>query len=344
MKKRWLVVLFIISIIAVAGCGKKSATDHLKTGFTKMATADSYEFEGTLGVKFDAKEMEKSNPEMALASQMLNGFEIKYHGSYNKKTKQQMVTLDVSLKGDMSINLQIPFILDDKNMYIKVPQIPFVPIPKDVVGKYVHLTPEDLKEFDENAPNSFNLDPAKQEDLLKQVGQVLEKHYKDDKYLTVVDEGKPDGVANLVQYNVNNENLQEEATKLAKNVLPEVLQILAKPEFKDATGITEENVKEYNDSLKDFDKGFTEFQKTGKLNEAKSLIGTNKGGFLNYFKQTIDLSVDDAKTKTKFNVAVTSETRMSKFNDSSVQVTIPDKSQTVTVKQLQDSFASSFDY
>lgn len=342
MKKQLAILLLVVALVMVAaGCGKKNASEQLENALIKMATADTYEYEGSLTMNFDSDDLQQSNnPEMAMAASLLNGSEIKYKGAYNKKTNQQSLTLDLAIKGDMSFTFSIPFIMDKEDLYVKIPQVAFLPIPKNLVGKYVHITAADLKKMDPNAPTAgLNTDPEKQSALLKELFLVLNKHYKDDKNLTIVEENKPEGVADLLQYSVTNENVEEFVTKLAKTVIPELLSVMSKPEFSEMTGIQAAEIQKYNDSLKGFDSGLQDFKKTTSIKEIKSQVGMNKEGFMNYFKQVVDFDVNDTARDNQFKLKVLSETRMSKFNDSTVTVTLPDKSATVTLEQAQQALS-----
>ena len=80
-----------------------------------------------------------------------------------------------SLKGDMGMTFNIPMVMTAEKLYVKVPNIPFFPIPENVVGKFLEL---DLKELAEQEGTEWNpdaMDAAKTQSEQRSHGRSAER-------------------------------------------------------------------------------------------------------------------------------------------------------------------------
>jgi hypothetical protein len=336
-------------ILLIAGCAQnKTPYDMVKTGATKTIEADSYEYTGSMVLKLDSQNIQDTENGVPLS--MLSNMELKYNGIINTKAEQASVNLEFLLKGDMSFSIAIPIVVDKGTLYIKIPQTPFVPLPEELVGKYVRVTPEDLKKLeeadgDEPAPS---LNPEAQKQFNKDMSALFNKHFGKDANLVKVnvkDAGGdiPADVKQVAEYSITNENFQQVVEKLAKGVVPDLLTVLSKPEYKEiASNIPADAQQQYAEAIKDFDKEYAEVKDTLKINEAKVQLGVNNAGYLSYFRQASDFAIDDAAAG-KSTVNMTMDVKMTNFNKETPPVQIPSDQDSLSVDELVTMFGLSMD-
>lgn len=350
MKKRWTAVLMALCVILlIAGCAQnKTPYDMVKTGATKTIEADSYEYTGSMVLKLDSQNIQDTEDGVPLS--MLSNMELKYNGIINTKAEQASVNLEFLLKGDMSFSIAIPIVVDKGTLYIKIPQTPFVPLPEDLVGKYVRITPEDIQKLEDaggSAP-APSLSPEAQKQFNKDMSDLFGKHFGKDANLVKVNVKNAGGdvpadVKQVAEYSITNENFQQVVEKLAKGVIPDLITVLSKPEYEElAANIPDDAQQQYAEALKDFDKDFAEVKDTLKINDAKVQLGVNDTGYLSYFREVFDFTTDDVNAG-KSTVNMTMDVKMTNFNKETPPVQVPSEQDSLSVDDLAALFGTSID-
>lgn len=345
MTKKWLIPLFaLILLLSMTACGQnKSAYETLKQGTAKLAEADSFEYSGTLAFKVDAKTA--SAEENAQMMQMLSNIEVKFSGVQYKKAKQASVNLELNLKGDMSFSLSVPVIVDNEDVYVKIPQIPMLPLPETVTGKYVHLTKADIEQLSDEAVKSKpQVDPAKQKQLSKELEGVFAKHFKEDDNLVKVSVKKssaevPDHVKQVVEYSITNDNFPPLIEKVVKNLIPDIITVLKKPEYQDITGVQADALESYRKSLD----GFTtdELKKQLTVNEAIAQFGVDGSGYLSYLRDKFDFTATE-ENGDKSNTGIDLTFSATQINKTKAEIAIPKAEETISLTDLQEQFGTAF--
>ena len=111
----------------------------------------------------------QTDPTMTQFMSMLKDAQLNVTGVYQSEPMQTEMTLGIELKGDMGMTFNIPMVMTAEKLYVKVPNIPFFPIPENVVGKFLEL---DLKELAEQEGTEWNpdaMDAAKTQKLSNEV-------------------------------------------------------------------------------------------------------------------------------------------------------------------------------
>jgi hypothetical protein len=333
IKKMATLMLTLALVVVVSGCAEKDPFTVVKKGAVKLADVKSYAYEGALSLKIkDGSSTEDEQMNQIIG--VLNNAKLTYAGISDLNKKQQSMTLGVEIEGDMQMKVSIQVIVSGDDIYVKVPNIPMLQLPKELVGKYVHINLKDEQNKNEKLKNVLSIDKEKQKQLSKEILSVLNDGFKADKNFTIVDNKdlKIEGVKGIVEYKITNDNVQAIITNLANNVIPGLLNVLSKPEWSTYTSVTADDVKTYKDGLKDLDKGMEEFKKAVDLKNVTTLFGTDKSGTLTYFKQTIGVAVTNDSGKAEGEL--TADLRLSRFNDKELIVTIPAKSE---MKELADT-------
>ncbi|WP_058303331.1 hypothetical protein [Gorillibacterium timonense] len=345
MVKKWLIPLFaLILLLSMTACGQnKTAYESLKQGSAKLAEADSFEYSGALALQLDTKSAAEAEETQVM--QMLSNVEVKFSGVQYKKAKKASVNLELNLKGDMSFSLAIPVVVDNENIYVKIPQIPMLPLPEEITGKYVHLTKEDIEKLSAEAAQSKpDLDPDKEKQLSKELGDVFAKHFKEDDQLVKVSRKKssadvPDHVKQVIEYSITNDSFPLLVEKVVKNLIPDIITVLNKPEYQEMTGVQADTLENYQKSLD----GFTtdELKKQLTVNEAIAQFGLDGSGYLSYLRDKFDFTSTE-ENGDKANTAFDLSFNATNINKTKAEVVIPKKEETISLTELQEQFGTSF--
>ena len=244
MFKKWGIsaaaLLLTAAVVLPACSSKQEPKEALKAAATKATTMTSYEMKS----KFVINNLtidEGANESEAMTTQilsMLKNAEISVDGVYQADPMQTEATLVLNLKGDMAMSFTIPMVITPEKMFIKIPSIPFVPLPETLVGKFVEIDPKALAEQEGAEFNPTTLDTQKAQKLSNEVLDTLMAEYDETKYFKNIDpkDAKlPEGVdaKQVVQFQVTNDNIKEAITIFVNDALPKIIDIVGKEEYKD---------------------------------------------------------------------------------------------------------------
>ncbi|WP_438431847.1 hypothetical protein [Gorillibacterium sp. sgz500922] len=344
-RKKWtLIGTAFVLMLSLTACGQnKSAYETLKQGSAKLAEAESFDYAGSIAFKTDAL---PSGTDAATAqAQLLSNLELAFSGASYAKKEQATLNLVLSLKGDASFSVNVPIVVDKEGLYVKIPSIPMFPLPETVTGKYLHLTKAELEQLsDESAQPTPKPDPAKEKQLNKELEAALAKQFKEDDNLIKVSVKKssaevPSHVKQVVEYSITNENFPTLVEKLVKGLIPDILTILSKPEYKEMTNIPTDTLANYQKSLDSFTT--EELKKQLTVNEAYSQFGIDGAGYLSYLRDKFDFTATD-ETSGKSNASIDLTFDATNINKAKGQVVIPKAEETISMTELQEQFGTSF--
>lgn len=121
-----------------------------------------------------------------------------------------------------------------------------LPIPEDVVGKFVELDLEELaKQTGEPMPN---MDIAKSQKFYNEVSEIVFKHIEEEKYLTdvkVKDAGLPTDVdaKQVVQFHMDQSQIEPLINTVIEKIAPEIIDLLSKnQEYRDMLQLKQEDL------------------------------------------------------------------------------------------------------
>ncbi|MFB6366841.1 DUF6612 family protein [Paenibacillus elgii] len=305
-KKIALALCALLVVMAVlAGCGAKPAPkETLEKAFQKAADMKSADYKMTFAMNMDfPADAVAENPQLAVGAQMLKNLEVAISGAYQQEPFQMEMNIEAKLKGDMAMNINLPIVMTDQKIWVKVPNIPMLPLPKDVVGKFVELDP---KELAEKSGEKVTFDAAtmkKQQELGQEIGKVFFKHMDEKTFLSSVakkDAKLPEAVeANqIVKFAVTNENLEPFIITFAEKALPEVLDLLMNDKYAGAINFKKEDLEQ---AKKDLTANSGDKLKTGvakmkedlKIKDLQITTAVNKKGFPAYHDVNIDLELKE---------------------------------------------------
>lgn len=358
MIKKWglsAAALLLTAAVILPGCGSKQEApkEAVKSAASKMTTMSSYEMKS----KFTINDLtiETTEAEDAMTSQvlsMLKNADITIDGVYQAEPMQTELTMVLNLKGDMSMSFNVPMVMTTEKLYVKIPSIPFVPLPETILNKFVEI---DLKELAEQEGTEFNpstMDTQKMQKLSNEVVDAVLAEYDEDKYFNDIDPkdaNLPEGVEakQVVQFQVTNDNVKEAISILVNNALPKIIDIVSKEEYKDMLQISDTdlaNAKEEitsGETKAELDKSLADLDKYLTVNQFYYNTAINKDGFPVYQDLLMDIKVSDPEEGTNVGFSVNGTGQYSKINEKAeFKIGIPQGDDVITMDELEEQFGS----
>lgn len=352
MNKKWaiLILTLILSMtVVLAGCtSKKDPKEAMKNATANAVKMDSYEIKSKVVIKDlqIATPQTESNPAASQMMSMLKDADLTVDGVYQTEPMQSEFTLGINLKGDMSMSFNIPMVITKEKLYVKIPQVPFFPVPENLVGKYLVMDAKELAQQEGGKFNPGSLDTKKAQQLSNELLNVLYEDYDAQKYfkdVNVKDAKLPDGVdaKQVVQFNITNDNVKEAAETFVNKVLPKMMDIFAKDEYRDMIGATKEDIekakKDLNSTNKEeLNKGLNDLKNYLKINQFSVNTAIDKKDFPSYQNAVINVEMNDPETKENVKLSMELTNQYSKVNEKQTfKIGIPKEDETVTMEQLQ---------
>ncbi|WP_068784390.1 hypothetical protein [Paenibacillus phocaensis] len=351
MSKKWLTscLLVMLSVVLVlSGCSsKKEPKEALSSAAVKALEMDSYVLENQIKIlDFSVEGTEEAgSPEVGAVLSMLKNAEINVKQIYQKDPMQTEATLEVKLTGDMTTTITIPLVMTPEKLYVKVPNIPFLPMPESVTGKFLVL---DMKELAEQSGEEFNPDlfnPEKSQKLATELMGALFAEYESGNYFTNIDPkdaSLPEGfkAKQVVQFAITNENVKEAVTILVNQALPKMLDILAKEEYSSMLQLTPEDIAEAKKELQEgnqdeLGKALDEMKNSLQINKFTVDTAIDANNYPAYYNFQADVAVNDPDTQTNIKAAIQMTSRFTQINEKpAFEIGIP--TDTLTLEQLQE--------
>jgi hypothetical protein len=230
------VLLLAVILVVIAGCSSgKPPKAALQSAMTKISEADSYALKMSFGLdELEIPQDAAIEGDMAATAAivgMLKDAAITVDAVYQKNPMRTDMNMQIVIPGDMEMKLTVPMIMTEETLYVKVPQIPMLPLPETITGKFIKI---DLKELAEQQ-GAADIDVEAQQKLGKELGEVLLKHFDEKTYFSqpkAEDAGLPaDYKADqVVAFEINESNYPQTVDTIINKALPEVLDVLLKNE------------------------------------------------------------------------------------------------------------------
>jgi hypothetical protein len=359
MNKKWglsAAALLLTAAVILPGCASKQEApkEALKSAATKATAMSSYEMKS----KFSINDLtiETADAESAAMTtqvlSMLKNADITIDGVYQADPMQTELTMVLNLKGDMSMSFNVPMVMTTEKLYVKVPSIPFFPIPETIVNKFVEV---DLKALAEQEGAEFNpssLDTQKMQKFSNEVMDTVLAEYDEGKYfneLSPKEANLPEGVEakQVVQFQVTNDNVKEAITIFVNNALPKIIDIVSKEEYKDMLQINDADLAKAKEEITssetrtEFDKSLADLDKYLTINQFHYNTAINKDGFPVYQDLLMDIKVNDPEDGTNVAFSVNGTGQYDKINEKpEFKIGIPQGDDVITMDQLEEQFGS----
>ncbi|MFD2408281.1 hypothetical protein HQN87_31045 [Paenibacillus tritici] len=356
MNKKWglsAAALLLTAAVILPGCAKKEEPKEALTSAAAKATAmKSYEMKSKvvindLTIDTGTNEADASTGQIL---SMLKNAELTIDGVYQAEPMQTELTTVLNLKGDMAMSFTVPMVMSGQKLYVKVPSIPFLPIPETIVNKFVEV---DLKKLAEEQGTEFNpaqMDAQKVQKLSNEVMNTLLGEYDEAKYFNNIkpkDAGLPEGVdaKQVVQFQVTNDNVKEALTILVNNALPKIMDILSKDEYKDLLQVDPADLAKAKEELQssearaEFDKSLADLNKYLTINQFHLNTAVNKDDYPVYQDMLMDIKVNDPEKGENVTLSMNASNQYSKINEKQTfKIGIPQGDDVITLEELQQQF------
>lgn len=347
-----IVSLLLAMAVILSGCtsSEKAPKEALQAAMSKSAELKSYSFKGSLKFEdFQIESAEIAEEQMAIMNTLKNA-ELSWTGAYKSDPMMAEINLKIETKGDLAITFTVPIIATQKKTWIKVPNIPMLPIPEDLVDKYLELDMEQIaKEAGQDLPT---VDVAKSQKMANDILGIVFKHVDEEQYLSSVkvkDAGLPEDVKadRVVKLQVDQSKLEPFIKTVLEKIAPEVVDLLANnEEYRTMLQLSKEDLDEAKAQLKDAQSGdisanLKEMQQELKSLEITSNIGIDKKEFPVYTDASVKAAFDSEGNKGSFALKVVSQ--MSDINgDVKFEIGEPKAEDIIPFDQLMEQFGGMF--
>lgn len=341
-------VLMMSLVLVLSGCNtKKEPKEALSSAAMNALKMESYVVDNQIKILDLAIESTDAAAaeEMGAAITMLKNAEINVKQIYQNDPMQTEAQLEIKLTGDVATTITIPFVVTQEKVYVKIPSIPFFPLPESIVGKFLEL---DMKELAEEAGEEFNADMFNAEKTQKLAGEISSAvfaEYDSKKFFKNIepkDAALPEGYSakQVVQFYVTNDTVNEAITILVNKALPKVLDILAKEEYRSMLQLTPEDIEEAKKELKEGSEAelgttLDELKKYLSINKFTVNTAIDKKNYPSYQDINADLVINNPDTNDKVKLAFQVTSKFSKINEKAeFEIGIP--TDTITMDQLEE--------
>ncbi|WP_322925194.1 hypothetical protein [Paenibacillus campi] len=344
-----LLALLLVFTIALVGCTKKEEPkEAVKAATTAAAQMTSYTMSSQFKVTDLAVTSADGTPSTdSTNAQIVNALknaEITVKGMYQSDPMQTEMTMNLKLGGG-TMNFEVPIVLTQDTMYVKIPQIPMLPLPQTTVGKFLKL---DLKQLAQTQGQQYKpLSPATSQKLAQELSSAVLDKYDQATYFKDIkpsDAALPEGVdaKQVVQFAVTNENAKQAVEIFVKQALPAVLDVLSKEEYRSALNLTQQEIDDMKkdiqsqDSQNEFSKAVNDLDKYLTLNQFHINTAINDKNFPVYQQMVMDAVFSDPDTKQNVKVAVEGSGQYSNINEKQTfAIGIPAGDNVITMEQFQ---------
>ncbi|WP_337035766.1 hypothetical protein [Paenibacillus illinoisensis] len=354
-----LTLLLTVSLALTACSSKQEPKEALKTAAANASKLTSYEMSSNFTINelsYKPADESQQDPTMTQFMSMLKDAQFNVTGVYQSEPMQTEMTVSLELKGDMGMTFTIPMVMTAEKLYVKVPSIPFFPIPETVVGKFLEL---DLKELAEQEGTEWNpdaMDTAKTQKLSNEVMDAVLSEYDQDKFfknVDVKDAQLPEGVdaKQVVQFSVTNDNVSEAVKVMITKALPKAIDIVAKEEYRDMLQLNQTDIDQAKADLKSVAEDKEEMSRIDRINEVLTInkfnidFALDKQDFPVYQKIAADLLIKPVDTKDEVKLAFTGSNTYTKINEKAAfKINIPTGENVITMQEFEELMNSSYGY
>jgi len=342
-------VLLLITL-TLAGCSggssNQSAKELLQEAYTKSSDITSSKFDGSMKLNLDLPDSVMEDPDAAMVLNLLNNAELTFRGTSQLDPMMAELFLTAGIKGDMPMEINLSMLVTEETMWVKIPNIPFLPIPAEVAGKYLEI---DFAELSELAGEEIaNIDPELQQQYQELGAEIMDLFfgaYDEEEYFAKVskkDANIPTDVNadEVVKFELTNDNLRPFVETFIE-ILPDLLDKLSEVE---EAGINQADIdsmkSEIEASKAEIEEGLDTIEEAVDINEA-TIITALKDGYITYsaFNVSVDVT-NEGETGTLGFEIVMNQKDINK--EQSFEISEPGSSEVITLEELMGSIFGEF--
>ncbi|MFS0725018.1 hypothetical protein [Paenibacillus sp. 1P07SE] len=296
-----MLLVMVAMTLALLGCSNQEPKEAVQNAFANSMLMKSYTFSGSMALDeltVPPEAMGSNGPEAAAIINTLKGAQITVDGAYQENPMRMEMTMKLALQGDFSMTIEVPMIMTEDKMYIRIPTIPMIPM-EGLSGRFIEIDMNQLAEEEGGvAFQDINMDTARK--MIQDFSAILLKHYEEGDYFAEVNADElramPEGVPadQIVKFAVTQDNIDDFVTKLVQHVVPEILDVIANnEEYKTTLQLTDAEIEEARTELQvdneELQSGLNEMKESLVINEINT-VAAIEDEYIRY--QEVNFNVD----------------------------------------------------
>ncbi|CAM3915108.1 hypothetical protein COLU111180_14205 [Cohnella lubricantis] len=322
MKKKSVVAILAMMLsvaLVLSGCSEsKSPKDQLAAAIEKSADIKSYSLNGSMKIEdlqLPDEVMQEEGAAQALG--LLTGAELSWTGAYQADPMLVELNMKISISGDLAMSFNLPMIMNEEKMWIKIPNIPMLGLPEELTSKFVEFN---LKELAEQQGTEWPgaADMATTTKFANDLSGIFFKHIDEKTYLSEV-KAKDVGISDdkdlksIVQVHVMKDQVEPLVNTVLKNIAPEVIDLLAgNEEYRKLLELQPEDLDEAKKQLaevkdEDVKEALAEFNEAVNTLDVTANLGINDKGYSSYTDATVKVGITEEGQSGSGTLKVVSE-------------------------------------
>lgn len=222
-------------------------------------------------------------PELALLAEALKDVKVKIDGVYQLNPMKMEMDIQLNLGKPLNTSIDLPIILTEKRFLVKVPEIPQLPIPEELAGKFIAIDMAELQGMNGIAEPIAPSPLTVEEELIKELNELVISNFVDG-FFEYADKDEIDipagiDVKEVVKLEINDDDLKRFLLIVIEDFYPAFFEIMTNPEYAEALGLTAEDLELLNAVKEDFE--LMKQDMIAFLDEIVNIISINE--FASYF-------------------------------------------------------------
>lgn len=301
---------------------------------------ESYSFNGDLNFGISIPE-ELKTPEMAMFTDMLEDIKVEMTGTYAKDPMQLEANIKLTMSGEFGVTMNMPMIMTEEKMWFKFPQIPMMPMPEELVGKFIEIDLAELQEIEGQPVASMDYDL--QMEFALAMNKLFVEQFGPDFYkLAEADALQvPNNidVQQVVKFELTNETLQPFVERMMTGFLPRFFEVMQDPKYADVLGIPAEDFEEIQEGFEFIEENLNEIVKTIhetiSINTFDQHIVIDKNDRIAY--DVMKMDIDITSEEGQFGLKLGSTMHKTNMNEEAQFVLgIPSKDEVITMEEVEE--------
>ncbi|MFD0957787.1 hypothetical protein [Paenibacillus chungangensis] len=257
--KRLALMAVLLTAVIVAGCSSSQPPkESLQTAMKNTMAAESYKMNMTLQIDdLQLGDLAAEQTGGIDVAGIIKGAKLSADTMYTKEPMRMDMNMEINLPGMMDMKLAVPMIVTKDEMYVKIPNLPMLPLPEQLFDQYIKM---DLQELAEQSGQQISMDVATQQKMAQEFAAVFMDNFDEKTYFTEVkaaDAGLPEGMKadQVVKFAITKDNYDGTVDTMVNKVVPAIFDLLLNNEdYLNAVGLEKaqvESAKESWDNDKD---------------------------------------------------------------------------------------------
>ena len=309
MLKRWglagMAVLMAVSATLAACNAKKSPEELLRRAAEKFRDIQSYTFAGSLQMEGMTPLPGGGDAGFTAPPNQPFQMEISWNGVYRADPMLAEADVNIRFTSGMEIAVSLPVVVNRDKIWIRVPDVPFLPFPREAVGQFIEIDQRMLAEEQDAPLEPQDLGALKP--LYPDLVGVIFKHLDGNAYFTVLSKkeavlpGEAD-VRDVVRMRVGKEQLRPIVETLVRQIAPEAVDLMGREEYRRLHGIDPSVLAEMKRELEEYAETELQqdLQRIERLPDPFTVIadvGMNREGYVTWLDITVDAGFQDARDR-----------------------------------------------